>query len=92
VKGRDIFISLCEAPDPEAALRKLDRKALRRLADWFDALRPTGGFAALAEGMTILECARRWRDKSKHETQEAEDQETEEGHHLGRRDQTNLPA
>ena len=67
MKGRDIFISLCEAPDPEAALRKLDRKALRRLADWFDALRPAGGFAALAEGMVILECARRWRDKGKPE-------------------------
>jgi len=65
VKGRDIFIGICEAPDPEAALRKIDRKALRRLADWLDALHPAGGFAALAEGMVIMECARRWRDKGK---------------------------
>ena len=40
MKGRDIFIGICEAPDPEAALRKIDRKALRRLADWLDALHP----------------------------------------------------
>jgi len=85
MKGRDIFISLCEAPDPEAALRKLDRKALRRLADWLDALRPAGGFAALAEGMTILECARRWREKGK-EAQADESVELTEALNEGRAD------
>jgi hypothetical protein len=65
MKGRDIFIHLCEAPDPETALRALDRKALRRLADWLDALAAAGGFAELAAGLVLIECARRWREKHK---------------------------
>ena len=82
MKGRDIFISLCEAPDTKAALRKIDRKALRRLADWLDALHPAGGFAALAEGMVIMECARRWRDKGKEAATELTDEAVELGEAL----------
>jgi hypothetical protein len=46
-------------------LRAMRPKDLRRLADWLDALAPAGGFAELAAGLVIIECANRWREKHK---------------------------